>query len=556
MELSSAQKARLAVRQFKTTADALTLRGFFKPSGKSGVTLEEGLRALSPEIYGEMNDPRIAELKGLEYIIERLPKGIEECTRIVLTSQEELKESPFEQIIPVKRRRISHRVSNKEMAFVVTRGISEIYDIITHLTFLNIEANKIYSQMHYQSGDYTREWLELKKIVGSMDEPLGADLDQAVWNLSILLGRTYKETRATYDYLEESKKKHSSNRGLFRIIYDLGNRVEKESESSENEFIIYFTPSLREMMGSQKYGRAWANNIKQKLVDLELSDRPLHIVSANLHSVKQLIFAPAALNLEDADMFEMVMEAMKNQDAIQKFAENNGLYDIADTSGTNIDCQIIDTAMLDKVKLLSSLQVNLDMAKGKKPVIIVMDYAFGAQAFEVIDELLNPFEGEPKLKLNLRSISVMGKAGILPGKKGDIMIAGSHVFEGTPHNYIIKSDLNKNDFAQYSDIFDVYKGPIITVIGTSLQNRDMLAKFRDTSWKAVGLEMEGGHYQRAINAAIIRNHIPGNTKVRYAYYASDNPLESGQTLAQGSMGDEGIKPTYVITKVILEKILN
>jgi hypothetical protein len=43
-------------------------------------------------------------------------------------------------------------------------------------------------------------------------------------------------------------------------------------------------------------------------------------------------------------------------------------------------------------------------------------------------------------------------------------------------------------------------------------------------------------------------------KVRYAYYASDNPLHSGQTLAAGAMGKEGIKPTYMITKVILEKI--
>ena len=51
------------------------------------------------------------------------------------------------------------------------------------------------------------------------------------------------------------------------------------------------------------------------------------------------------------------------------------------------------------------------------------------------------------------------------------------------------------------------------------------------TWQAVGLEMEGGHYQRAISAAIIRGHIPREVRVRYAYYASDNPLISGQTLA-------------------------
>jgi hypothetical protein len=29
---------------------------------------------------------------------------------------------------------------------------------------------------------------------------------------------------------------------------------------------------------------------------------------------------------------------------------------------------------------------------GKKPVLIVMDYAFGEQAYETIDELLKPFK--------------------------------------------------------------------------------------------------------------------------------------------------------------------
>ena len=133
------------------------------------------------------------------------------------------------------------------------------------------------------------------------------------------------------------------------------------------------------------------------------------------------------------------------------------------------------------------------------------------------------------------------------------MLATAHVLEGTPHNYIVQNDLKREDF---EPSVPVYVGPIVTVLGTSLQNRDLLQKFQASSWKAVGLEMEGGHYQRAISAAIIRGHISPEIKVRYAYYASDNPLESGQTLASGPMGDEGVRPTYLITKVIIEKILS
>jgi len=40
----------------------------------------------------------------------------------------------------------------------------------------------------------------------------------------------------------------------------------------------------------------------------------------------------------------------------------------------------------------------------------------------------------------------MGKAGILTGDKGDIMLATAHVFEGTSDNYRVDNDLSPSDF--------------------------------------------------------------------------------------------------------------
>jgi hypothetical protein len=185
-------------------------------------------------------------------------------------------------------------------------------------------------------------------------------------------------------------------------------------------------------------------------------------------------------------------------------------------------------------------------------VILVMDYAFGVQAFELMENLLYPYWDNASSHLfDIRSIAVMGKAGILTGNKGDIMLATAHVIEGTTDNYTVQNDLQPEDFGSQIPLFT---GPMLTVVGTSLQNRDVLRRIQ-RGWKAVGLEMEGGHYQRAINAAIIKGNIPSDIKTRYAYYASDNPLQSGQTLASGPMGQEGLAPTYLITKVLLEKIL-
>jgi hypothetical protein len=98
---------------------------------------------------------------------------------------------------------------------------------------------------------------------------------------------------------------------------------------------------------------------------------------------------------------------------------------------------------------------------------------------------------------------------------------------------------------------------MITVLGTSLQNKEMLQYFKNSTWRVTGLEMEGAHYQKAIQAASrIRKSIREDVKTRYAYYASDNPLETGSTLASGGLGLTGVKPTYLITEKILQQIIN
>jgi len=185
-----------------------------------------------------------------------------------------------------------------------------------------------------------------------------------------------------------------------------------------------------------------------------------------------------------------------------------------------------------------------------------MDYAFGEQAYETIDELLKPYNKKGKKHLlNVESISIMGKSGILEGGKGDIMIPSAHIFEGTADNYPFKNELTKQDLE--GNGVDVYEGSMITVLGTSLQNKDILKFFHNSTWQVIGLEMEGAHYQKAIQAASkVRRSISKDVKVRYAYYASDNPLETGATLASGGLGTSGVRPTYLITRTILEQILN
>jgi len=553
-----ARKARLAIRTFQIMSSALLLRGYYRLSGKTGQTLENALRNLSPEIYGSMNDPRITELKGLEYVLDRLPKGIEQCNQIVMMDQEDLKGTSFGEIIPPKRRRLSYRVGDNEMGMAVARGSSEVYDILTHLTFLYIEAKKIYRNIRDQEENLSKEWACLEKHVNHDGELEGAALDKALWDLSIILGRTYQETKESYAYMQKNKIETNSSNGIFQVIYNLGRLIEREKDNGE-PVEVRFTPSLIGVIMNQIFGKRWASAIKKKLTQQGLLDRPLHIISANMHSVVNLVYGHETFKgklskKHKQDIYKSIHHFSDKSKEIKTVAEKFGFQELKDVSGSQIDCQIIDTAALDSVEIHPGVRISKQVMNAEKPVLLIMDYAFGTQAFEVMDELLKPctHDGSDR-KLNVQSISIMGKAGTLSGTKGDIMLATAHVLEGTPHNYSVDGDLTAEDFE--ADV-NVFAGPIITVLGTSLQNRDVLQKFQMTSWKAVGLEMEGGHYQRAINAAMIRGHISKDVKLRYAYYASDNPLFSDQTLAAGAMGEAGIRPTYMITKVILEKILS
>ncbi|MCP4116513.1 MAG: hypothetical protein GY737_14095 [Desulfobacteraceae bacterium] len=555
-ELTKSQRARLAIREFKVITDSLAIRGFYRPSGRLGKALEGCLRDLSPEIYGTMNDSRVVELKGLEYVIDRLPQGIEESTKIILTDEDQFDETPFKAIEPLKRRRTSYRINDRELCFIISRGISEIYDIITHMVFLNIEAKKIYKRIQDDYGNPRMEWKELERVVNKKGELSVSDLDSALWNLSIILGRPYHETRESYESLERKRKENKSNNGLFSLIYSLGRRIENEHQSKDEALVIYFTPSLMKIIGHHHYGKIWASDIKALLVELGLEARPFHIISANLHSVVNLIYGFSAMKeagnqLDDTDFYRFLGGLRDKSEMVLDHAEDHGLVSLPDRSGANIDCQVIDTAKLEGVAFHPDFGVDPGKANDEKPVILVMDYAFGAQAFELMENLVKPLSiGDEASLFNLGSISIMGKAGILSGETGDIMLATAHVCEGTSDNYIVENDLVPGDF---DGEIAVCEGPMATVLGTSLQNRDVLEMFL-SDWRAVGLEMEGGHYQKAISAAIIKGFIPKGTRTRYAYYASDNPLMTGNTLAAGAMGEEGVKPTYMITKVILQKI--
>jgi|SRR5690554_41751 len=549
-----AQESSAAIERIYISMRHLFNRGFYKPMGISGETLRDALLQLRPEIYGSVADEKV-ELNGLLYVIERLPFGIEECRFINLTSDEGYSHSHFEAIVPPKRRRNCYRIDEEQMNIEITRGRSDIYDVLTHLTFIFMESHKIKDRILIDDADtVSRDWLKLEEAVLKNEFLTLTEREIAISHTSNILGRTFAEINSIYDAfaVDENPDRFLS------VIYWLG-KIALEEVLENNKRTITFSPILRERLGHHIYGEIWANKIKAELQRLDLLRRPLHIISANMHSVMNSIFAENVLKNKiktknNNEVFEKLSQSINSdlRALVAERATEQGMLFLPDTSGTNIDVQIFDTVKI-KWEQTSFPEIKLPENDEEKPVIIVMDYAFGEQAYETIDELLKPYN--KIVHLNVESVSIMGKAGILFGGKGDLMIPTAHINEGTGDNYPFQNELKPEMFE--GNELAVYGGSMVTVLGTSLQNKDLLEFFRDSTWRVIGLEMEGAHYQKAIQSASkIRKSIHPDVKVRYAYYASDNPLVTGSTLASGGLGTTGVKPTYLITRRILEQIFN
>ncbi len=551
-----AQESTNAIERLYITMRHLFNRGFYKPTGVSGESIKNALLLLRPEIYGSIAEEK-AELNGLIYVLERLPEGIEQCRYINLTSDEGYGKSHFKAIIPPKRRRNCYRIDDEQMNIEITRGRSDIYDILTHLTFLFIESQKIAKRVLIEDTDKTiRDWVKLEAAL-KKKELTQAQREVALIHTANILGRSFEEIMEVY---HKFSTKQEPERFL-KVIFWLGKLAIEEEVTGEKR-IITFSAVLRERLGHHIHGERWAEIIKETLAKNGLLKRPLHIISANMHSVMNSLFARKALNKEFAtnDAIE-IYEALSSpsnielRDKVIRFAKKNGMIAIDDISGTNIDVQFFDLAKMEQGAC--GYELPKGISDGEKPVIFVMDYAFGEQAYESIDELLKPYKVKKNKEvfLNVASISVMGKAGILEGGKGDLMIPSAHIFEGTADNYPFKNEFSAKDFEGHG--LKVFEGTMVSVLGTSLQNKDILKFFHQSTWNVIGLEMEGVHYQKAIQSASrIRKSIREDVKVRYAYYASDNPLETGSTLASGGLGTTGVKPTYLITDKIIQQIFN
>ncbi|MCZ2102075.1 MAG: hypothetical protein LC107_11120, partial [Chitinophagales bacterium] len=266
---SQAQISRAAIQRLYVSMRHLIQRGGYKPLGVSGESMIEAMLSLRPEIYGLIADEEKVELDGLLYIFQRLPKGIEDCRYIKLISREGFNHSNFEKHVPPRRKRDCYRVDEEQYFIEMTRGGSDIYDILTHLTFLYIEAEKIRRNSLDVKGRKNRSWLMLEALVETMDKGGEINVESGFTYLNTILGRTYDQVQMAYEKFENADGVNN----LFKIVHSMG-RLSMDEFISNLDREITFSPALRESLGHHVYGEKWADNIKKILWENKLFERP------------------------------------------------------------------------------------------------------------------------------------------------------------------------------------------------------------------------------------------------------------------------------------------
>ena len=214
--------------------------------------------------------------------------------------------------------------------------------------------NYLFREKISQLAVTTVQYTVLRTLYDSQSKKLNQkERELAITHTGNILGRTFEEILEVYDQFSTAKRPDH----FLHLIYWLGKRAMGEIIENSKR-VINFSPVLRERLGHHIHGEAWANTIKETLKKNKLLDRPIHIISANVHSVMNTLHAPKALKSLCAkhDIFTVYEilskeenESLRNK--IKQIALQEGMIFIKDSSGTNIDVQIFDASKIDFSKI-------------------------------------------------------------------------------------------------------------------------------------------------------------------------------------------------------------
>ncbi len=530
-------------------------------------------RELLPALHPGVSEPRKLDVSALQYAVRRLPDNVTGTFAFLLvdelTEPFEGADTDFPAVVSAARRRDVWEVLPGKDLVLLRAGDSDLIDFVTALCLYAVEARKI------------RERITRDGALHSLDRYVRSTADEVSSTDVVDSADTIEDARRFLNTLAFSSREVNGLTAIWGA--DAPRRV---SEITRHREMFSINVRRRERNYNVRRSELWTAEIArmtQKLTGFDPGDMPnergFHIISSNTHSVTNCLNpwvaenAAAVMNWARSVGHAMVRDPWNREpdlvyallpdyftahpDDRGKFrsaADETGQYRLDYTASTGIQVQLIDLSRV-RGAIDPYIRPFSESPGGTTDCIVNIDYAFGEQAAHMIRNLLMLF-GE-----NIRSVNFLGKAGALVGSRGDILVPTafieqhSDLFQPLPLRDTVDGrglqcvDRLRDRFPEGS----VYEGPLLTVDGTLLQNRQMLS-FYQQFWDVIGIEMEGTHYYRGIVESGQLGVIKRDVNFRFLYYVSDLPLQSHSNLALPLKRSEGVPPLYAITRHILDEI--
>jgi hypothetical protein len=526
-------------------------------AGRGHISIEALLplySALQPALHRGVAESSRIDTAALHYAVRRLPANVTHTFAFLLVDELPAALAESEHLFPpvrtaARRRDIWEVLPGKDLVLLRT-GNSDLIDLVTSLCLYAVEARKIRERV-VRDESLPRIHDFLRRVDGDSEI---SPTEQ---------GRKFLNT------LSFSSREVDA---LIQIWPD--DPVRRISEITRHREMFNIDVRRQQRNYHARRGELWTSEVARVTAELlgvdpiELSpERGIHIISSNTHSVSNCLnpwyrdhrdeilewahsVEHSAVQDEWREEHDLVYAVARDYfvahpDAAEesrRTAAEAGHHALSQTVSTGIQVQLIDLAHLVGAAVDPGVTPLTAGGGAADDLIVNIDYAFGEQAEYVIRSLLTLY-GE-----NIRSVNFLGKAGALVGGRGDIL---------APTAFI----------EQHSDLFQplpaqdvpadapVHHGPMLTVDGTLLQNRQMLNFYRQI-WNVIGIEMEGTHYYREILESRQLGVIRPEVQFRFLYYVSDLPLETSATLAAPLRASEGVPPLYSITRHILNQIVS
>jgi hypothetical protein len=496
-------------------------------------------KALRPALHPLASDEASIDWGALTYAARRLPENVTRSFVFLLTDNLPTVYASPELLFPFVPTEARHRfvyemMSGKDIV-LIRDGLSDLADFVSCLCAFAVEARKIRYRLNHPD---------------------------------LILDISRDEEGSRGDGVLERLPFDARERAELRRLWP-GN-----ADDRVREIVFHrqaYSVDVRKQVNNYngRLSELWASQVgeaAERLVGARPSDFPedleIQIVSSNTHSVSNCVnpfFGRRKAeilswgekqglrrdsgwgdNLDEVYYLSRPYlsahpEARKELEASEA---ERGIVRLPETVTTGIQVQLIDAAR--------AIEARPVQRRSGRSIIVNIDYAFGEQAEEIMRTLLLLFGR------NVRSINVLGKAGALLGARGDILAPTAFVEQANDAFQPLPGEAPEA-IARLEAALPgrrVLAGPLLTVGGTLLQNREMLHFYRRI-WGCVGLEMEGIWYLRAVLEAEELGVLRRDARRRFLYYVSDLPLDTGSNLSERLSPTEGLPPLYAITREML-----